>query len=176
VTQVLFVRHAEPLMSGQTPGSKWPLTEKGRRDAGALGRRFADRPRAVIWTSPERRARETAALTFPSVAAEVRSQLSEVKKPWYASSDEHANAVAEYLRGDEVAGWEHRQAVTARIAQLRSGFGSFDSIVLVSHGLFITTWLDHEIGLDDPLSFWSNLRVPDAWELDLDEQSCDRIA
>jgi broad specificity phosphatase PhoE len=175
VTQVLLVRHAEPFMSGETPGAERPLTEKGRNEARALGTRFANRPLAVIWTSPERRARETAALTFGSVAAEVRSQLSEVKKPWYASADEHANAVVEYLRNDVVAGWEHREAVIARIAQLKLDFGSFDSIVLVSHGLFITTWLDHEIGLDDPFSFWTNLRMPDAWELDPDKQSFDRI-
>ena len=163
------------VISGETPGAAWPLTEKGRSEARALGTRVADRPPALIWTSPERRARETAALTFPSVAAEVRSQLSEVRKPWYASSDTHADAVVNYLRGRVVAGWEHREAVIARIAQLKSGFASSGSIVLVSHGLFITTWLDLEIGLDDPFSFWTNMGMPDAWELDLDEQSFDRI-
>jgi broad specificity phosphatase PhoE len=176
VTKVLLVRHAEPFMFGETPGAERPLTEKGRNEAIALGIRFAHRPLAVIWTSPERRARETAALAFPSVAAEVRSQLSEVTKPWYVSSDQHATAVVKYLRGDAVAGWERRAAVIDRIAQLKSGLGSFGSVVLVSHGLFITTWLDHERGLDDPFSFWTSLRMPDAWELDLDEQSFDRTS
>jgi broad specificity phosphatase PhoE len=176
VTKVLLVRHAEPLPSGETAGAESPLSEKGRIEASALGSCFADGPLAVVWTSPERRACETAALSFPSVAAEVRSQLSEVNKPWYASSDEHADSVAKYLRGEVVAGWEPREAVIDRIAQLKVGFGSFDSIVLVSHGLLITTWLDHEIGVDDPFSFWSNLRMPDAWELNFDEKSFDRIA
>jgi len=90
-------------------------------------------------------------------------------------SGKHANAVVKYLRGDVVAGREHREAVIARIAQLKSGLGSSDSIVLVSHGLFITTWTAHEICLDDPFSFWTSLRMPDAWELDLDGQSADRI-
>jgi broad specificity phosphatase PhoE len=175
VTKVLLVRHAEPLMSGGSPAAAWPLTEEGRSEARALGTRLADRRPAVIWTSPERRARETAALTFPSVAAEARSQLGEVQKPWYSSPDEHANAVVRYLRGDVVAGWEHRNAVIARMARLQSSFGSIDPVVLVSHGLFITTWLDHETGLDDPYWFWTNLRMPDAWELDLDEKSCSRI-
>jgi broad specificity phosphatase PhoE len=162
-------------MSGETPGAEWPLTEQGRIEARGLGAQFADWPPAVIWTSPEHRARETAALAFPSVAAEVRSQLSEVSTPWYASSEEHTNAVAKYLRGEVVAGWEHRESVIERITKLKSGFGSFDSIVLVGHGLFITTWLDHEIELNDPISFWSNLRMPDAWEFDLDQRSFDRI-
>ena len=105
----------------------------------------------------------------------MRGQLSEVRKPWYSSPDEHATAVVKYLRGEFVAGWEHREAVIARIAQLKLDFASFDSIVLVTHGLLITTWLDHEIGLNDPFSFWSNLRMPDVWELNLDEKSFDRI-
>jgi broad specificity phosphatase PhoE len=175
VTKVLLVRHAEPFMSGETPGANWPLTERGRSEASALGTGLSEWPPAVIWTSPVRRARETAALTFPFVAAEVWSLLSEVKKPWSASSDEHARAVVKYLRGEVVAGWEHRAAVIARIAQLKLAFESFDSLVLVSHGLFITTWLDHEVGINDPYLFWSNLRMPDAWELDLDEKSFHRI-
>jgi probable phosphoglycerate mutase len=175
VTKVLFVRHAEPFVSGETSGAEWPLTARGSNEARALGTRLAHWPAVAIWTSPERRARETAAQTFPTVVAEVRSQLSEVHKPWYDSSEAHANDVVNYLRGDVVAGWEPRAAVIARIAQLQSGFRSFDRIVLVSHGLFITTWLDNEMRLADPFVFWSNLQMPDAWELDLDERSFRRI-
>jgi broad specificity phosphatase PhoE len=157
------------------PEAEWPLTETGRMDASGLGARLATRLPTVIWTSPERRARETAALAFPSMAAEMRMQLSEVKKPWNTSPDEHRSAVVKYLKGQAVAGWEHREAVISRIIQLKVDFGSFDSLVLVSHGLFITTLLDHEIGLNDPFSFWSSLRMPDAWELDFDVMSVDRI-
>jgi broad specificity phosphatase PhoE len=109
------------------------------------------------------------------VTAEVRNQLSEVNKPWYASAEEHANAVAGYLRGDVVAQWEPREAVIARLSQLKLEFESMDSVVLVSHGLFITTWLDDEIRLSDPLSFWSDLQMPDAWEVNVDKRSLHRI-
>jgi broad specificity phosphatase PhoE len=162
-------------MARETSGAEWPLTEKGRNDASVLGTRLAGRSAStVVWTSPERRARETAALAFPLVATRVRDQLSEVKKPWYASADEHANAVAKYLRGEIVEGWERREAVNTRIGQLKSAFDNSESLVLVSHGIFLTTWLDHEMGLNDPFSFWSNLRMPDVWKLDLDEKSFER--
>ena len=75
-----------------------------------------------------------------------------------------------------VEGWEHREAVKTRIGQLKLGFGTSESIVLVSHGLLLTTWLDHEMGLNDPLSFWSNLRTPDVWNLYFKEKSFERIA
>jgi broad specificity phosphatase PhoE len=174
---VVLIRHAEPLMDGETPTAQWPLTEKGRSDATVLGtslaRRFAS---TIVWTSPERRACETAALAFSSVTAAVRDQLNEVKKPWYASADEHANAVAKYLRGKSVEGWERREDVITRIAQLRLGSTYLASLVLVTHGLLLTTWLDHEIELDDSFSFWSNLRMPDAWEFNLEGKSLERIA
>jgi hypothetical protein len=35
--------------------------------------------------------------------------LSEVKKAWYTSVDEHANAVDKYMRGGLVEGWERRE-------------------------------------------------------------------
>ena len=98
MTLVVLIRHAEPLITGETPGAEWPLTEKGRNDATALGTSVAGRSTsAIVLTSRERRARETAALALPLVVAGVRDELSEVKKPWYASSDEHTNAVAKYL-------------------------------------------------------------------------------
>jgi hypothetical protein len=33
---------------------------------------------------------------------------------------------------------------------------------------------DHEIGLSDPLSFWSDLRMPDAWMADFEGKSLER--
>ena len=176
MTLLVMIRHAEPLMTGDTPGAEWPLTEKGRNDATVLGRSLAGRfTSAIVLTSPERRARETAALAFPLVVAGVRDQLSEVKKPWYASANEHTNAVAKYLKGEVVEGWDRREDVISRIGQLKSHFGSSESLVLVSHGLLLTTWLDHQIGLNDPLSFWSNLRMPDAWVADFGARSLKRI-
>jgi broad specificity phosphatase PhoE len=176
VAPVVLIRHSEPLMTGETSGAEWPLTEKGRKDATALGTSLAGRSTsAIVLTSPERRARETAALSLPLAVADIRDQLSEVKKPWYASAYEHTNAVAKYLMGEMVEGWERREDVIGRIAQLKSDFGSSKSLVFVSHGLLLTTWIDHEIGLSDPLSFWSDLRMPDAWVADFEDKSLERI-
>jgi broad specificity phosphatase PhoE len=109
------------------------------------------------------------------VVASVRDQLGEVKKPWYDSAHEHSNVVATYLKGEVVQGWERREDVLSRIARLRSELDASERLVLVSHGVLLTTWLDHEIGLDDPLAFWSDLLMPDAWECDFDEKSLKRI-
>ena len=176
MTRVVLVRHAEPQITGGTPGAEWPLTERGRKDATALGKILVGHAAsAIVLTSPERRASETAALSLPSVVADIRDQLSEVKKPWYASADEHASAVAKYLKGEAIEGWERREDVISRIGQLKSDLESSKIFVFVSHGVLLTIWLDHEIGLSDPLSFWSDLRMPDAWVADCEDKSLERI-
>lgn len=162
-------------MTGDTPAAQWHLTEKGRNDATVLGTSFAGRSVSTVWTSPERRAHETAALTFPLALVGARDELSEVKKPWYSSADEHANAAANYFHGEVIEGWERREDVITRIAQLKGDFRPLESLVLVSHAMFLTIWLDHEIGLDDPFSFWSDLRMPDVWEFNPEEKLLERI-
>lgn len=177
VTRVVLVRHAQPLVVDGTPADQWPLTDEGRHDAAALGRRLADGPTStIVYTSPERKARETAALALPSIAAHVREQLSEVKRPWYAKSDQFADAVANYLSGEVVAGWERREDVIDRLAWLKADSTPSERMVIVSHGVLLTTWLHYEIGLEDPFRFWSNLRMPDAWELGPEEKSLERVS
>lgn len=174
---VLLIRHAEPVTAGDTPGTQRPLTLEGRNHARELGKQLCGRSfPTVVLTSPERRASETAALVFPSVVAATRDELSEVKRPWYAEADEHANALAGYLRGDAVEGWEPQGDVIARISRLTPDFRSSEHPVLVSHGVLLTIWLRHQVRLDDPVSFWSNLRMPDAWEFDFQSKSIKRIS
>jgi broad specificity phosphatase PhoE len=176
MTHLVLVRHAEPLVAADVPGERWLLTDKGKEDARSLGARIAERfsPRS-IWTSPETRAHETARLVCPAVPLFVREELSEVKKPWYPSADEHAKAVSRFFRGESVDGWESRADAVARLSKLKGEAGSSEQVILVTHGVILTSWLVHEIGLDDPFSFWSNLRVPDAWELDVEGGSLQRV-
>jgi broad specificity phosphatase PhoE len=177
VTRLVLIRHAEPLVSGGTPGAQWRLTNEGKENAGALGRRIDERsPTPLVWTSPERKARETAEHAFPSVPTVVREELGEVEKPWYPTTDELTQAVASYLGGEIVAGWERREDVIARLSPLRADVGPGERLAVVSHGVLLTVWLNDEGVLEDPFAFWSELRTPDAWELDLEDKSLQRIA
>jgi broad specificity phosphatase PhoE len=177
VTPVVVIRHAEPLVSGDTPGAQWRLTHEGKENARALGGRIVQRaPITLVWTSPERKARETAEPAFPSVPTRVREQLSEVDKPWYTTTDELRQAVARYLGGETVEGWERREDVIARLDLLAADVSPDERIAVVSHGVLLTIWLDHEGVLEDPFAFWSDLRTPDAWAFDTAEGSLERIA
>lgn len=177
VTRVVLVRHAEPQVDNGTPAAEWPLTDRGRDDARLLGEQLAKRfTTTSLWTSPERKACQTAALAFPTVTARVHEPLGEVRKSWYETTDEHASALASYLQGEPVEGWEHREDVTSRLAMIEAEAQSSEHLVVVSHGVLLTTWVDRLIGLTDPFQFWSDLGTPDAWELDLAEKSLEHIA
>src|SRR6202043_4007694 len=132
----VLIRHALPLVADGTPADQWPLTDQGKFRAGDLERRLAEgSTTTIVFTSPELKARETAALAFPSVTANVREQLREVKRPWYAKPKEFTFAVANYLRGEVVEGWENHEDVAARIASLTDDFTPQGRIALVSHGV-----------------------------------------
>ncbi len=66
VTRFLLVRHGETDYNRegrwQGEGSNPPLNAEGRRQARDLAGRLAGRPLAALYTSPQRRARETAAV------------------------------------------------------------------------------------------------------------------
>ncbi len=78
--EVWLVRQAETAWSRElrhTGRSDVPLTEEGRRAAGALRARLAEREWATVWTSPLSRARETCELAGLGDRAELRDELLE---------------------------------------------------------------------------------------------------
>lgn len=177
MTRLVLIRHAEPAVTNDIAPAQWLLTAQGRSDATLLGQRltaaFTGYP---VWASPEIKAGQTAALAFPSTVARVREQLREVDRPRYADPDDLANALKAYLEGKATDGWERREEALARLALLEADAAGLRCLVVVSHGLLITTWLQHHLDLDDPFSFWSGLRTPDAWEFDPEERSLRRLA
>lgn len=104
-----MVRHPEPRVDGEAPRARWPLTGRGRERASALARALAARSGITeVWSSPECKARETAALAVPQMAAVAWTELAEVGRPWHPNVEEHRAATCEHLSGKDVAGWGSR--------------------------------------------------------------------
>jgi hypothetical protein len=120
-----LVRHAAVIVDPSVPSHEWRLSRDGRSAAAAL--RLTGR----ALTSSEPKAMETAALAGLDPRADDR--LREVRRPW---SDDYAADVRRYLAGEDVAGWEPREVVLARLREVLDGFDG----IAVTHGLAIALY------------------------------------
>ena len=78
--EILLARHGETEWSASgrhTGHTDVPLTDEGRKQAGALGRRLAERSFELVLSSPLQRARETCELAGFGASALLRDELME---------------------------------------------------------------------------------------------------
>jgi broad specificity phosphatase PhoE len=122
-----LVRHAAVVVDLAVPSYEWRLSADGRRAAAALRL-----PLGRALTSSEPKARETAELA--GLDARPDDRLREVRRPWIG--DRHESWVRRYLGGEELEGWEPREAVLARLHAALDGFEG----VAVTHGLAISLY------------------------------------
>jgi broad specificity phosphatase PhoE len=90
----------------------------------------------------------------------VDNRLREVRRPW--TSGNFNGAVASYLRGDSIEGWEPIEQVVARFEAALTSHSGEGPIGVVTHGTATACLL----GTDEPADrahFWSDLTMPDAW-------------
>lgn len=169
VQSLLLVRHARPLVSETAPASAWRLTTDGRRAAEDLGARLGIAGAHIV-SSNESKAVQTAEALHPGTL-DITADLAEVRRPHYDDAQEHRNLTARYLSGDALDEWEPQQLVIERFGRAIRG----QHAVAVTHGTAMTLWLTTLVHLDDPFAFWSALRLPDAWHVDL-AAGCARAA
>jgi broad specificity phosphatase PhoE len=62
----------------------------------------------------------------------------------------------------------------AAIAECEFLAGDRD-LVIASHGMAMTVWLDEVIGLADPAAFWADLQFPDLLKVDLPARTVTRL-
>ena len=162
-------------MADQLPGG-WALAGDGIEDARRLGLSLRDvvgDGAVTVVCSTERKAIETAeALGVGNVHHDQR--LREVDRPWYDRERSFEVAVRHYLTGVPMPGWEPLDDAVARF-----GFAISDRVgtcIVVSHGTVMSAWLGQQMPDLDAVNFWDQLRMPDAWLIDLNTETVLRIA
>ncbi len=174
---VLLVRHAMPDVDAAVDGTLWPLSDKGRAAARALGRRLAPRlADGVVIAGDERKMVETAdalVAEIPTASTRAEPRVGEVRRPWIDDGDYAAVAVR-YLKGEAIDGWESQQAVRSRLDAALMGHGD-GRAVCVTGGLAMTVWLASMWPDLDVETTWRDLTFPDAWLLDLERGQLQRI-
>jgi broad specificity phosphatase PhoE len=160
---VILVRHAKPVLDAAIPPANWRLSVEGSEAAELLGRDLVLPATYTIVASTERKAIETgAALTRSPVGTS--AAFCEVARPWYDDPSALERHVAEWFAGAAVDGWEPHANAVARFAR---GIDERDrdNLIIVTHGTVMTAWLVSVGLVDDPMAFWLDLRMPDAWEV-----------
>lgn len=159
---VIFIRHAEPLVEPDRPPAEWQLSLKGRELSYELGACLSPTGLRRIVSSPEEKARTTATALAEVLGVRVVTddRLREVQRPW--TDGNFADVVARYLQGDLIEGWEPVEQVVSRLEAFLVSRPSEGPIGVVTHGTAMTCLLS----ADDSTNrarFWSELKMPDAW-------------
>lgn len=156
--ELLFVRHALPVARVTDDGTAAdpPLGDLGRAQAGALATWLSHEPLHALYTSPLRRARETAAALEAArgLAAEVRDGISEFDR------HHHAYIPLEDLKRDDYPRWldmvqnmgrdlddpDHFQRVVVDTVDGIVADHPGQRVVLVCHGGVINAYAAHVLG------------------------------
>lgn len=173
--RVLLVRHAEPHIDIERPAAEWALTPRGVASAQRLAAvLMASAPTRIV-ASPERKAVETArilggALAIPvdrddrlsEQGAEAGQFLTDYAefRALVRSHFDHPDEVVMRQESSHAAGQRFDDVVRAQLA-------SGDHLVIVSHGRIMSSWLAAVTGAS-AWQVWSELRLPDLLEVDLD--------
>ena len=167
MSRLVLVRHARPVVVPGAPPETWELDERAREDCVLLAHTLRDLELPAIVSSPEPKARQTAAVLGLRLGVPVAEDAAfrEAARPseWV---DDYRAAAPAYLASGGDSRWEPHTAVVVRFAaaieRARKANPGRD-LVVVSHGLAITLYLD-ALGLVDPIPFWDTLTLPAAWE------------
>lgn len=140
-----LIRHARVQMRGDV-AERWPLSERGRLEAGTLARQDFWREVELVFSSPEPKARQTAEPAarrwcVPLVTVDC---LRELRRPQLLP--DYQTAVARFFANPEssVAGCEPAAQVAERITRCLKELVAAHperTLAVVSHGLALTLFL-----------------------------------
>ena len=144
---MLLVRHSLPALDPSVPPEEWQLSDEGRRRCGALAERLAAREPAVLLSSTEPKARETARRTVG----------------WLRPEDLDGGIRALFERPDEVVFGE--ESAVSALARFEAAVEALpESSVVVTHGTVLSLFVAARTGRD-PYELWRRLELPDVVEL-----------
>jgi broad specificity phosphatase PhoE len=157
---VLYVTHAEVAIDPAVPVPDWALSPGGRARHRAFARRMRGAGLGAVYSSPERKAREAAAIlaaevALPVVVAEDLHENDRSATGYLPPAEFEAVADAFFARPDEsVRGWERAADAQARIVgaveAILRGDPAGGVVAIVGHGgvgaLLMCRVLDEPIG------------------------------
>jgi 2,3-bisphosphoglycerate-dependent phosphoglycerate mutase len=164
-----LIRHAAPLIVQGAPARDWPLSDEGRRACEEFAGRLAAYQVAVIVSSAETKARETAAILAarlgltPGEDADLnehkRDNVPYLGRPAFEASIRRLFAEPNALVfGQETATQAYTRFAGAVLRALAAHPAG--DVALVTHGTVMTLYAERHAGVE-PFAFWQALTMPD---------------
>lgn len=156
------------MLDPSVPSEEWTLSDEGRRRCRALAERLAAYEPAVLLSSTEPKARETAELVAPSLGLDVRLSdgLRETARRtvgWLSPEGLDGGIRALFDRPDEVVfGEESAASALSRFEAAVEGLP--EASVAVTHGTVLSLFVAARTGRD-PYELWRSLELPDVVEV-----------
>ncbi len=173
--KLVLVRHSKPDIAPDRPASAWRLGEIGRRRSELLASKLRGFSPAVIWSSSEPKAVETAKVVASSMGVPVQTAdgLEEHHRTgvsYFPTPKAFELAVGEFFTRQEqlVLGTETAQQALKRFATAVDeviGSKCQDNIV-VTHGTVMALYVSSVSGIA-PMDFWRRLGMPSFVVLEL---------
>jgi len=168
VPHLILVKHSLPEIVPMLPANQWRLSEAGRARCVLLADQLAHYAPAVLVSSPEPKAMETAQLLAQRLrtSVQVMDGLHEHDRsntPWL-SPQQFTCAVAAFFHHPSalVMGRETAHQASERFARAVAAVtsGSMEqNVVVVTHGTVLTLFVARATGLE-PFAFWNRLGLP----------------
>lgn len=168
--KLILIKHAQPVLDAATAARNWPLSDKGREQAGQLGENLAGKfAISHLFASTEPKAQQTAAIAGEALGLRpvVDPRFCEIDRPPLpiVNADEHLAMNRRIFEQPTKAmiGAESADAALARfsagvtaIAHL-SGRGD---VAVVCHGTVIALFVAKHNPSTDGLLLWQSLGCP----------------
>lgn len=179
---VVLVRHARPVINPESDPGTWAMDDSARGDVERLARAIAPLGCDIVVTSEEPKARSTGAIMGEMLGVPVRTdsglgEQSAGTVPWIAEEGQFRARVFEHFRrpDEQVFGEETSSAAGRRLANAVDRWGAaYKCSVLVTHGRVMSAYMGIATATE-PVNFWNNLRMPDAFVVDFDLRRWRRI-
>ena len=169
--KLILVRHAAPATDPCVLPTQWPLSDTGRQSCAALAGELAAYLPAVLVSSREAKAVETAALLGRAlkVGYKAMAGLQEHARNsvgWLSEDEYRAGLAALHAKPAEaVFGDESADQARARFTVALDGLLAEhpdESVVVVTHGTVMTLFVQLTTPGIVPMEFWQRLGLPSA--------------
>jgi broad specificity phosphatase PhoE len=182
VSRVVLVRHARPVIDAVRPPGEWAMADCADEDVVRLAAGLRSLEVDGVVASPEPKAHGTGQilaneLALPLATDDALREQGRDTIPWIEGEGAFRAAVAIHFAHshDAVFGAESSADAVKRFAgAVQRARSVYQFPVLVTHGRIMCGYIGRVLGRD-PMDFWPDLQMPDAFVLDPVAGSCERI-